>query len=156
MLETEVLNWVAKVGDRRGMAGPGVRLQCGHKNRDNTPVPLGSMAVKQIGQATSSAVAVGGWQLAWRRCGGVDGAGWGAMVGEVACMLSAGVVRSMVSSEERDITHTEHKVQKTRAGGTQRSSEKSTGRFQLWWVARAHLFFLFSTFCYEVLVFKKR
>ena len=56
------------------------------------------MAVKQIGQATSSAVAVGGWQLAWRRCGGVDGAGWGAVVGEVVCMLSAGVVRSMASS----------------------------------------------------------
>ena len=105
-------------------------LQCGHKNGDNTPVPLGSMAVKQIGQATSSAVAVGGWQLAWRRCGGVDGAGRGAVVGEVVCMLSAGLVRSMGSSEARDITHTEHKVQKTRDGGVQRISKKSTGGFQ--------------------------
>jgi hypothetical protein len=127
-------------------------LQCGHKNGDNTPVPLGSMAVKQIGQATSSAVAVGGWLLAWRRCGGVDGAGWGAVVGAVVCMLSAGVVRSMGSSEARDITHTEHKVQKTRDGGVQRISKKSTGGFQFCGGLPVPTFFLFCTFCYEALV----
>ena len=72
-----------------------------------------------------------------------DGAGWGAVVGEVVCMLSAGVVRSMASWEARDITHTEHKVQKTRDGGVQRVSEKSTGGFQFCGGLPVPTFFLF-------------
>lgn len=128
-------------------------LQCGHKKRDMTPALVGSMAVKQIGQATSSAVAVGGWQVAWRRCGGVEGAGKGTLLGlvfaadlgaggEVAWMSSAGVVTSMVSSGGKDMTHARRKIQKTENGGIQRISEKSTAGFRfLWWVARAHFFF---------------
>ena len=88
------LSWVATAGSMRGMVGLGVPPPCARRSRygmnadnvakrkwDKTPTPVGLMAIRQIGHATSSAVAVGGWHAAWRRCGGVVGAGpmvgWG-------------------------------------------------------------------------------
>ena len=103
------------------------------------------MAVKQIGQATSSAVAVGGWQLAWRRCGGVDGAGWGAVVGEVVCMLSAGGCE--VDGFFGGTGHHAHRAQspKDQSRGSPTQQREIHWRVSiLWWVARAHFFFGFG------------
>lgn len=148
-------------------------LQCGHKSCDVSPVSLGSMAVMQMGQASSSAVAGGGWQLACLRCGGVDGAGlvlgsgslwpfeagsvlvaWSGAGGVIFSIPSVGrssVVRSM-AEEGRDMGTNQNATQKNQSAKEKVHCmhEKSTAGFLFYsgWPVPT-CFFLCFTFCFD-------
>ena len=62
---------------------------------DVGPLPESVIAVRQIGHATSSSVAAGGWLHACRRCGGVVGAVAGIVSAELE--WARGVVFSRLS-----------------------------------------------------------